>query len=673
MLPICNPMAAMVPASQMGMMQDSNDGSGMGDMNMFGMSNMANMAMFNMVANMSMMQMMNPMGGMMNMMAAMMGNDEEGTTRKEGEIGPNGEFVEGRTYHGIVKTTNPENGESIFMVPGAREDVFAAKLDLPAALEGKPLAGQPFAFEVTRGSDGMLQAKHCRWEGGSSGSTARAGGSGHGSSGGSGSRGGRGGTGTARSRSRRRRRSGSRQKQQQGFGWQQETQQQAQWPCGGGAWGASSETPAWQQRQQRPDWPIGGFDGRAGMHSYNDDSQNQQQFQQGWSHGEGGQAAFGGNNSMQQQDETWKPPASWGCCDGPPVRTEWGPGGMNSGMGGGAGCGARMGQGTGTFSRPGPIRMQGVVRSWACDWVDGTIQSPMLPSDALFNFEDIPPILQRDEEARTWLLGEGARVIFTIGDPDSGVQPRASEVMPIPGTNDIIVGRVKNYGANSGYGFMRPMEDAPFTHDIFFNHRDFTTGNLDQRMKLEGALCKFNVRLTPDGKGQAKNIELLAWPPGADPGPNAYSDKSLGATNSAIACSGGDAGARSTGMKLQGIIQVYKSANGYGFIRSPKLGRDVWFPRRELPMDLVGKELPGTHVEFELWLHGDEKPHARSIHLLQEDPTEALRLDLMSGRGKGRNMTVEEKVAIWHARTGKSFPAPGSSYGGGSPSAGDGG
>jgi len=301
------------------------------------------------------------------------------------------------------------------------------------------------------------------------------------------------------------------------------------------------------------------------------------------------------------------------------------------------------------------MRLQGSVRCWACDWVDGTIESHMLPTEAIFNLEDIPPVLQRDEEARNWLMGEGTKVLFTIGGDENAVQPRAIEVMPIPGPHDIIVGRVKNYGANSGYGFMRPVEDAPFTHDIFFNHRDFTSKPLDQRMKLEGALCKFNVRLTPDGKGQAKSIELLAWPPGADPGPGAYAESSLGATAAAGASGGNDPGARSTGMKLQGVIQVYKSANGYGFIRSPKLGRDVWFPRRELPMDLVGKELPGTHVEFELWLHGDEKPHARSIHLLQEDPTEALRLDLMSGRSKGRNMTVEEKVAIWHARTGKGF------------------
>lgn len=295
------------------------------------------------------------------------------------------------------------------------------------------------------------------------------------------------------------------------------------------------------------------------------------------------------------------------------------------------------------------MRLQGSVRAWACDWVDGTIQSNNLSGgEALFNFEDIPPILQRDEEARTWLLGAGTKVLFTIGENEN----RAIEVMPIPGPGDIIVGRVKNYGANSGYGFMRPVSDAPFTHDIFFNHRDFTTGSLDQRMKLEGALCKFNVRLTPDGKGQAKAIELLAWPPGADPGPGAFAEKSLGATAAAGIGGYGDPGAKSTGMKLQGVIQVYKSANGYGFIRSPKLGRDVWFPRRELPMDLVGKELPGTHVEFELWLHGDEKPHARSIHVLQEDPTEALRLELMTAGRKGRNMTVEEKVAIWHARTG---------------------
>jgi len=306
--------------------------------------------------------------------------------------------------------------------------------------------------------------------------------------------------------------------------------------------------------------------------------------------------------------------------------------------GGAKGCGKAGDWGKGGKGKGDNPRLQGLLKSWVGN--NGYIQSPSLQCEVPFLFEHIPPVLQRHDEARYYLLGEGTKVLFTLFHSPDG-SPQAKDVMPIPGPTDTIIGKVKNYGANSGYGFIKPVEDSPFTHDLYFNHKDFTLNGGDcMRMKLEGVICKFNMRLTPDGKGQAKNIQVVCWSEG-------HNDEDS---------------AKPAGMTLHGIVQTYKINSGYGFITCPKLGRDVWFPRRELPADLVGKDLLGLHVEFDLWVQGDEKPQARNVQLLKGNSTEALRLDLMSSRTRGgSNMTVYDKVAIWQAHTGG--PLPGAATG----------
>eukprot|EP00418_Pyrodinium_bahamense_P073710 CAMPEP_0179101614 /NCGR_PEP_ID=MMETSP0796-20121207/46990_1 /TAXON_ID=73915 /ORGANISM="Pyrodinium bahamense, Strain pbaha01" /LENGTH=168 /DNA_ID=CAMNT_0020799469 /DNA_START=207 /DNA_END=709 /DNA_ORIENTATION=+ len=164
MFPMCGPMAmtpmGMVPMGMMGM-----GNMGMGNMGMGGMMGMANMmgGMMGGMGGMGGMGMgMAPLGmAMASMgMAALMASDADG------EIGPNGELTEGKKYHGVVKTFDLESKACVFMVPGAKEDVFTPRLSVPKELEGQNLAGQPFAFEVARGPDGALHAQDCQWRGG---------------------------------------------------------------------------------------------------------------------------------------------------------------------------------------------------------------------------------------------------------------------------------------------------------------------------------------------------------------------------------------------------------------------------------------------------------------------------------------------------------------------------
>lgn len=611
MFPVCGPMGGMgmapvgtmAPMSMMGMVPMGMANLAMANMGMANMA-MANMGMANMgVANMC------GMGGMagialgMGMSMAAMGM----MSTADGEIGPNGELTEGKKYHGVVKRFSPDSTSCVFMVPGAKEDVFASDLDIPKELERQPLAGQPFAFKVVRGADGKLQAKQCHWKGVTSSDRD--------------DRAEQSSQSRQRSRSRRRRRrsrSGGRgnDKRLAPIGGCDVMSAQSKMPDGSteamepsrrrAATGASSESSSGclveslgttvEGAEQPPRSTylaaVGGTDiGKGGSTDAVSD------------------AAFGSLGSNTGVD-TGSHTSSHGANLG---------GSMGSAAAGKSGCRASAG-----------ARLQGHVKSWAGS-SGGLLQCSSLASDAVFGFEDIPSILQRDEEARYFLLGTGTKVLFTLAYALDG-SAEAKEVMPVPGAADYIIGKVKNYGANSGYGFIKPVEDSPFTHDLYFNHKDFDSKSGDcMRIKLEGALCKFNVRLTPDGKGQAKNIELVSW------------------LDSPVE----EDSAKPAGVMLHGIIQTYKTSSGYGFINCPKLGRDVWFPRRELPNELVGKDLLGTHVEFDLWVQGDEKPQARNVRMLKGNTTEALRLDLMSSRGKGQNMSVYDKVAIWQAHTGQ--------------------
>lgn len=282
---------------------------------------------------------------------------------------------------------------------------------------------------------------------------------------------------------------------------------------------------------------------------------------------------------------------------------------------------------------PRSSRLHGRVLSWDDTTDTGVITSTGLTGDCRFSLQDVPPCCQRSSETLQKYIMADAKVLFTLNLDRDGNQ-QALEVAPLPGVDEYVFGRVKNYGANSGYGFLRPVEDAIFMHDVYFSFKDFVDGSGElMRLKLDNAFCKFNIRFTPDGKGQAKNIEVLELPEGAQ---NTY-----------------EGGSTSALRRCMGTISTYKADSGFGFIKCAELNKDVWFPRRELPRDYITMDLRGAAVEFDLWAQGDEKAQARNLNV---------RLDGSKGPD-GRTLSVSEKVAIWHseeaARAGVTASEPG--------------
>lgn len=240
-------------------------------------------------------------------------------------------------------------------------------------------------------------------------------------------------------------------------------------------------------------------------------------------------------------------------------------------------------------------RLQGVLKSLDMQR-GGLLRCLHFPEDLPFTLADLPPELRRraDEGGPAAALAPDAELLFTLSlGADGARPPRAREVMPMPGADDLIFGDVFSYNVNSGYGFIKPAEDSVFVHDVYFNTKDILDVPEEElRKNLIGVACGFNVRVTHDGRPQAKRIELITKPEGPAPG---------------------DEAAEPTGQVLQGIVKTFKPSSGYGFINCGALGRDVWFPRREVPTDWLRKDLRGTEVSFELWVTEDEKPQARSL------------------------------------------------------------
>jgi len=245
-------------------------------------------------------------------------------------------------------------------------------------------------------------------------------------------------------------------------------------------------------------------------------------------------------------------------------------------------------------------RMQGILKTLSTE--SGTMVCPQMATEVWFSVEDLPVALQARVLAAATpaeALPEGQAMLFTLTFQADGAC-LGKEVMPIPGHEDVLTGIVKTYSTSSGYGFIGPTEDMTFTHDVYFNHKDLDNMQMGAdllKMQLRGVVLSFKMRLTADGRPQARGVELQSLPDNVEgEGP-------------------GSEAAEATGRTLRGQITTFKQSAGYGFLTVPALGRDVWFPRLELPAQLVRDDLPGTNVEFDLFMTLDQKPQARNLRL----------------------------------------------------------
>jgi len=173
-----------------------------------------------------------------------------------------------------------------------------------------------------------------------------------------------------------------------------------------------------------------------------------------------------------------------------------------SGNFGAAGPGKGHGKGEPTDGS----RLQGQIKEVHQD--GGLIVCASMAEELSFTPTDLPANLQRQVLSGETSRLQRATVLFTLAL--GGARAFAKEVMIIPEPDEIIVGEVVQFNASAGYGFIKPTVDSVFQQDVYFNIKDLSRALSDEeRGGLSGQTCRFNLRLTPDNRPQARRVELV--------------------------------------------------------------------------------------------------------------------------------------------------------------------
>lgn len=173
-----------------------------------------------------------------------------------------------------------------------------------------------------------------------------------------------------------------------------------------------------------------------------------------------------------------------------------------SGNFGAAGPGKGHGKGEPTDGS----RLQGQIKEVNQD--GGLIVCASMAEEVSFTPTDLPANLQRQVLSGDTSRLQRATVLFTLAL--GGARAFAKEVMIIPEPEEIIVGEVVQFNASAGYGFIKPTVDSVFQQDVYFNIKDLSRALSDEeRGGLTGQTCRFNLRLTPDNRPQARRVELV--------------------------------------------------------------------------------------------------------------------------------------------------------------------
>jgi len=149
-------------------------------------------------------------------------------------------------------------------------------------------------------------------------------------------------------------------------------------------------------------------------------------------------------------------------------------------------------------------------------------------------------------------------------------------------------GTVKGFGAQKGFGFITCPE---VEGDIFFGHRDLPAELQGQDIPLKDCTVHFELQHGPDGRPQAKQVQVEGTFAGAGgtPGEDTYS----------------------------GEIKSFNAAKGFGFLACQTLEGDVYFQARDIPAHLQIAPLVGMRGTFNVHVTQDGKNQARNMKLAQ--------------------------------------------------------
>lgn len=150
--------------------------------------------------------------------------------------------------------------------------------------------------------------------------------------------------------------------------------------------------------------------------------------------------------------------------------------------------------------------------------------------------------------------------------------------------------------------------------DVFFPRRELPL-DFQNEVNINGFSFAFELTSAPDGRPQAKSLQCMGGAATAAPPPPS-------------------AGMDQLGQHATGHVKSFSAKGGYGFITmlSPATG-DIFFAKRDLPLQIQDTNLIGVHFEFDIGSSNDGRTQARN--LLCMDPSSG---GPPKGAGKGDGM-----------------------------------
>lgn len=175
----------------------------------------------------------------------------------------------------------------------------------------------------------------------------------------------------------------------------------------------------------------------------------------------------------------------------------------------------------------------------------------------------------------------------------------------------VLVGAVKSYNGNKGFGFIA---SEVLGVDVFFARSDLPA-EMQQVWGsfLEGRPVTFTAAAGSDGRQKVASLHIP------------YVE----------------------GQPLAGTIKSYSSKNGYGFITSSSVTEDVRFQKSDLPFDAGDGNLQGEHVTFEVTATPDGKLRVSKLSFQNKETPARLQqmamMNMMMGGMPGKGMPMMGK------------------------------
>mmetsp|Transcript_29423 Transcript_29423/g.47009 ORF Transcript_29423/g.47009 Transcript_29423/m.47009 type:complete len:444 (-) Transcript_29423:172-1503(-) len=222
----------------------------------------------------------------------------------------------------------------------------------------------------------------------------------------------------------------------------------------------------------------------------------------------------------------------------------------------------------------------------------GFIQSPSVMGDIYFKAEggDFSP---------------GAPVSFVLNYTIDG-KPQAANVSSAPSSGQHIVGTIKSFFPDKGYGFLTaPGQPA----DIRFKTESLPADLIGQQ-DVTGKKLRVTVTVKRDGKmevataasanGGAKGMGAKRTVAEIYPQQHLTPVKRQHVSGGSFTCT----------------VRSYNAMKGWGFLQCTELGEDIYFQAKLLPVEYQGLALEGATVYCEVRYTPDGKAQAASLQLV---------------------------------------------------------